>query len=486
MSVVDIEPNYHLEPLFVDLDGTLLRTDTLWEMWIRLLFSHPIRALLSLCKLLSSKALFKKKIAEQSDIDVGLLPVNPEFFDWLKDQHQSGRKLILATGADHFIAEKVAKHFGIFNKVLASDGEINLTGEKKLHACQRIAPNGFSYAGNESIDFYLWKHSNQVVVVNAKKSLRLKASKMRNTTFFDSQKPFKSLLEELRPHQWSKNILLAAVCITAHRLELLFTTKMLAAFSAFCMVASSIYIFNDLFDLWADRNHPKKKNRPLAKGDVSLVTACFVFPSLGLLGLGLSLFVGGEYFWWLLCYLCLTTLYSFWAKKIALLDIMLLGMLYSLRVVSGSVVTGISMSVWLGFFCLFLFISLATAKRVSELILSKENSFKVARRGYRSEDISFLSTLGMATGMISVLVTALYIQQPKIQDLYVQPNVIWIICLSTFYWVARMWLLTMRGEMNIDPIAFAIKDRVTYLVAFVTGLGLWVATVGTEAIFSKL
>ena len=470
-------------PLFVDLDGTLLRTDTLWEMWVKALFSSPIQAILCLRKVFISKAAFKHQVALHSDIDVALLPLNSEFYGWLNDQYHQGRVLILATGADRGIAERVSAQLGIFTQVLASDGKHNLVGPAKLAACQKLAPHGFAYAGNASADFILWRHAEQVIVVNARHNVIHRTRPFRNVLEFDRREEFNSFLKELRPHQWSKNLLIFLVCITSHRFDLLLSAKMILALCAFCLSASSVYFFNDLFDLWADREHPKKKRRPIAAGDLALSQDIFICPLLAILGIWCAAQVSSVYVKWIFLYLVLTTVYSFWGKKIPIVDILMLAVLYCLRVMAGSVVTGIVMTPWLGFFCAFIFVSLACSKRVSELILATSSQFRLARRGYRSDDVTFLSILGVATGIISVLISALYIQQPRIKFLYYDALSLWMVSLCVFFWISRIWLLTMRGEMHIDPIAFALKDKTTYFMALFVGVWMYIAALGFKSLW---
>ena len=278
----------------------------------------------------------------------------------------------------------------------------------------------------------------------------------------------------MRVHQWSKNLLVFIPMLLAHRFSIETILQSIAAFFAMSFLASSVYLLNDLLDLSSDRVHKTKKQRPLASGELTISKAVMLIPLLLILGLSFAIWkpalcriVG--------CYLLITTLYSLAFKKVPVIDVLLLSMLYMGRLLAGSMATGIVVSEWLASFAVFFFLSLALVKRASELLekYSAEFEQNLPGRGYSKRDIPFVTTYGISCAVVSVLVLAFYIYSMQVQVLYRHPQYLWLICLLLHYWLGRIWLITMRGEMHSDPVYFALKDPQSYVMAFMTaGIGM--------------
>jgi len=468
-------------PLAVDLDGTLIRTDMMWESLAQLLRERPLAALAVPFWLLRGRAFLKQQLAARVQIDPATLPYHGEFLAWLTTQKQEGRKLVLATASDLEMAKPIAKHVGLFAEVIASDGKINLRDQAKLDALtKKFGPRGFDYAGNSSVDLAVWKGSRQAVVVNAAESLAQKAGALTELgpKFLANENPLASLLQCLRPHQWIKNLIILVPLLTAHRLgdrDLLTSAGL--ALIAFCLCASSVYLFNDLLDLEADRHHPTKRNRPFASGRLPLQVGLFGAPLLLLAGLGVALNLSATFAGVAALYVALATAYSWRIKQIALLDVFLLAGLYTLRLVAGHVATHIAWSAWLLVFSMFIFLSLALMKRFQELqTVRKLNGHEVKGRGYTAGDLELVTTLGLVSGFIAVLVLALYVNSEQVSKLYAHPTLLLLVCPLLLYWISRVWFLTHRGQMHDDPTAFAFKDWVSYLVGALTLVVMWLAT----------
>ncbi|NBT58501.1 UbiA family prenyltransferase [bacterium] len=282
----------------------------------------------------------------------------------------------------------------------------------------------------------------------------------------------------LRIHQWVKNALLFVPALTAHRLaDLLVWQKSGLAFLSFSLIASTVYIINDLIDIKSDRLHPRKKNRPFASNSVPPVVGVGLIPVLLLMGVGLALGVGTEFLFVLGIYFFITFLYSLYVKRLLLWDVIFLASLYTIRIFAGSAASGIPVSKWLLVFSLFIFLSLALAKRVSELkVHQKKEGQVIPGRGYQSIDEESLSNLGAASGYLSVLVFTFYITSPEVTDFYKEPEVLWFICPLILYWISRIWIISNRGQLHDDPIVFAIKDKVSYLVLLLTVTVIAMAT----------
>ncbi|MBI3258419.1 MAG: UbiA family prenyltransferase [Ignavibacteriae bacterium] len=271
----------------------------------------------------------------------------------------------------------------------------------------------------------------------------------------------------MRVHQWIKNLLLFIPLLLAHRIfEADTLLKTFIAFVSFSLCASSVYILNDIFDLESDRLHPRKKNRPFASGALQIPMALILVPFLIVASSLLAIYgVSWEFTFTLWTYSLLTSLYSFRLKKIAILDVLLLAGLYSFRLYAGSIAGNVFLSPWLIAFAMFLFLSLAFVKRYSELLLTiSSNNSKPSGRGYYASDIEIVQSVGMASGLVSVLVFALYMNSREVSALYQHPQMLWVVGMCLLYWIIRVWLIAHRGEMHDDPIIFTVKDKASYLI----------------------
>ncbi len=474
--------NNHL-PLCVDLDGTLIHTDMLHESVFGLLKVSPLSVTVLPWILISEgKAALKQWVAKRVKFDPAALPYNRDFIWWLREQHSLGRRLILCTASDLSIAAPIAAHLGFFDEVMASDGTINLEGRHKAEALiQRFGSKGFDYAGNSTPDLKVWRHASKAIIVNAPDELVDDVVAMSEV-----EKVFKGLSSEfivyakaLRVHQWLKNVLLFVPLLAAHRLmDVQAWPSLILAFMAFSLCASSVYIANDLLDLESDRLHPRKCNRPFACGALTVWKGALLGPVLLILSCFIAACVGGAFLKWLLTYFILTCLYSVKLKQLALVDCMTLAILYTLRVVAGAVTVGSSISFWLLAFSVFLFLSLAFIKRFAELQVQLLNGkHKAHGRGYFTDDAPLIQMLGIASGFISVLVLALYLNSQEVQRLYIQPQWIWGTVLVLVFWVSWLWLRAYRGEMHDDPLVFAVKDRVSLAAGLVFVLFLLLGSV---------
>jgi len=468
-------------PLAVDLDGTLIRTDMMWESLVRLLRKNPLAAFLSLFALLQGRAHFKQKIAAQIQVDPANLPYHGPFLHWLKQQKASGRKLVLATASDIGMAKPIADHVGLFDDVMASDGKTNLRNAAKREALtKRFGERGYDYAGNSTDDLGVWPGTRTAVIVNAPASLAARAAVTTKVgqTFLTDDSRLKPLAKALRPHQWIKNLILFIPVLTAHKLGNHATLIHAGlAFVAFCLAASAVYLLNDLLDLDADRHHATKRNRPFASGDLPLQFGLAGAPLLLLGALALSLWLSPKFALVTAIYFIISTSYSWRLKRIALLDVLFLAGLYTLRLVAGHVATGIPWSEWLLTFSMFIFLSLALMKRFQEIqVVREQNGHELKGRGYTAHHHTSVATLGIICGIAAVIVLGLYVNSAQVVKLYAQPKLLLLACPLLLIWIVRVWLLTYRGKMHDDPTAFAFKDWSSYLIGILTLVVMWLAT----------
>jgi len=459
-------------PLVVDLDGTLIKTDLLVETASSFLIDNPWRSYKLLAWLAAGRAILKARLAEATHVDVAALPYNEELLQWLRQEQARGRPLVLATASHRTLAERVNAHLNLFDEVLGSDDSTNLKSRAKRDALVvRYGEGGFEYVGNDTPDVAIWQSAASAHVVGNSARL-IEGNRKRGNlgrVLADGKPSLASgLLRAMRPHQWLKNLLVLVPLLAAHQYDSLQSImQCVLAFVVFCLIASSVYLLNDLVDVEDDRHHHRKRRRPFAAGHVSLLTGWAVWPLLLAAGAGLALwalplrFLGA-----LAVYFVATVGYSFRLKQIPLVDVLTLASLYTLRVIGGAFAVSVALSFWLLSFSMFVFLSLAFIKRYSELRAAREASqVKPLRgRGYAGPDLELVSTLGSNAGYLAVLVLALYIQDTHTASLYARPTIIWLACPLMLYWISRAWLIAHRGQMHDDPIVFALRDRVSWLV----------------------
>jgi 4-hydroxybenzoate polyprenyltransferase len=460
-----------LRPLCVDLDGTLVKTNTLYEAVIALIRARPIVAFLLPYWLMRGQSYLWQRLSERASINVALLPYRQEVLDYLRREKERGREIALVSGSHHTVVEKVAHHLGLFDRFLGSNESVHLIGLAKLSAILKLyEKRHFDYIGDTSADLSIWRMSDHAVIVSGDNSLVKRLTGVNvNTEHItpNDQSWLKALFKAMRVYQWSKNLLLFAAAFLSHNFANL--TVMISAahgFVAFSLCASAVYIMNDLFDLESDRLHTKKRYRPFAAGDLSLAYGGMFSIFLLILALVIAFALSPKFAAGLSIYFAMTFSYSFYFKKKLLVDVFLLAGLYTIRVWAGGICAGVIISNWTLAFFMSLSLSLAIAKRYSELAASADaqKEVKIHRRSYQTSDMPFLLCLGCINANISVLVIALYIASKDSSYYYTNPSALWLICPAVAYWVGRLWMLTIRGKLNEDPVLFAIKDKVSYLL----------------------
>lgn len=455
-------------PLVVDLDGTLLRTDLFQEAAVGLAVRRPIAFLGVVAKSWQSKAGLKRQLHDRVAIDPETLPYREPVLQCIHEARDAGRRIVLATAADSVPARAVADHLGLFDDVLASDGVTNCKGEAKLAAIRELLGNDtFEYIGDTDCDLALWQASKRATMINPSAALKRRAAEATEsqTVLHDPDERWAALLRAVRPAQWAKNVLLAVPMLVGHAVTWSHLGQFLIAAACFCMAASSVYLVNDVVDIPSDRSHPSKRRRPIAAGYVSIKSALIASAVLLLASLIMAgAVIGFSFAGIVLGYVAASSAYSLFIKKIVLVDVVWLAGLYTLRIVAGGVAVSVFPSPWLLAFSLFFFLGLAFTKRYTELVRMNElDRDRPTGRGYRVQDIDLLRVMGPACGCMAVLVLGLYITSDAVVLLYRSPPFLWFIVPLLFYWVSRIWLIAMRGQLDDDPVVFALRDRVTYL-----------------------
>lgn len=457
-------------PLVVDLDGTLTPTDTLIECIVSAVQKTPLNLVRLPLWLMKGRAGFKEEIAAHGDIAAEHLPYRSPLLNYLRDEKAKGRKIVLATAAHHSIADSVAKHLGLFDHVLATGAGRNLKGSSKLQAIQRLVGENFVYAGDSPADVAIWKAAQAAVLVDVSPGIaeEVRQSVPIEREFKGDPAGLRVWLRAARVHQWLKNLLLFVPLLTNFSFtDVSKLTSISQAFLAFSFAASATYMVNDLWDLQNDRAHPRKRLRPFASAQLPILRGLTVAASALLLAFVLAASVSTGFLLMLLLYLALTSAYSWVLKEYVLIDVLMLSLLYTLRILAGSVAAGIVVSSWLLTFSAFIFLSLAMVKRCAELV-SLGASGAVATRGrdYRVTDLAVLWPLGVGAALSAVVVFGLFISAPETQSRYATPQVLWLVAMGLIYWLARLWVKTSRGEMHDDPLVYALKDRGSRMTVF--------------------
>jgi 4-hydroxybenzoate polyprenyltransferase/phosphoserine phosphatase len=464
--------------LVVDLDGTLIKSDMLYESFWGAFASRWTTPFTVVKRILKGKVALKFWLAAEAEIDIAHLPYDEVIIKYIKQYRAKGGRVVLVTATHQLLADKIGDYLKIFDEVHGSNGNNNLKGsEKAKFLVSRFGINKFCYIGDSSVDLPVWAVSGKVVTVNSTDAVRKQAD--------DLEKPIEHLktftpiwhsyIKALRPHQWIKNILVFLPMLASHKLDIISLINSIHAFVAFCLIASSVYVLNDLLDLNADRAHPRKRSRPFASGAIPLAHGNLIALFLLFGGIVFAALLGWMFLLAIGAYYAITLVYSLVLKRKIVIDICVLGGLYSMRILAGGVAVNTELSVWLLAFSIFFFMSLAAVKRQAELVdLARRNEITTSGRGYNIQDLPIISQISLTAGYISVLVMALYINSPNVLELYQTPQLLWGICGVLIYWLTRMVLITQRGLMHDDPVSFAATDRISQF-CFIGILGLLIS-----------
>ena len=458
-------------PLYVDLDGTLVSTDLLYESFVSAFRASPAVVLLAVGWLLQGRARLKEELAARASIDVATLPYREPVLEFLREERARGRRLVLATASWTSLAESVARHLGLFDEGIATSREGNVKGEAKAERiAARSADGCFDYLGDSGADIAIWRRCRNAYVVGKPRGLEggLPASvTVRRVFASGSGTAANAALRAMRPHQWAKNLLVFFPLIASHRFtdpSALVPTGW--AFVAFCLLASGAYLVNDLLDLGADRAHPRKRLRPLAAGDLGIPAGALLSVACVAGGMAIASRLPALFQVTLLAYFFLTLAYSLRLKALPILDVISLASLYTLRILAGGFAIDTPPSAWLLVFAMFIFFSLALVKRYAELVaLETQGGEKAPGRGYAGHDLEVILALGSASALVSALVLALYVNGESAKELYSRPGLLWLLCPILLYWISRIWLLAARAQMDDDPVLFAVRDSTSYFTA---------------------
>lgn len=467
-------------PLVVDLDGTLVRSDLLVETIFAHLGADPLRVFAATGLLMRGKAAFKAGIAAETTVDAALLPYDERVLGLIAAARAQGRKIFVASGGNERPVAAVAAHIGA-DGWFASDATVNLSGAAKARRLVEVfGEKGFDYVGNDRADLAVWAVARRGWAVEPRSSVRraLASGGADVAVIEPSAGGTRDWIRLARVHQWVKNVLVFVPMVTSHHFAAASVVTSILAFLAFSLVASAIYVLNDLVDLEADRRHPSKRFRPLATGRVSILTAPLVAAVACVVAFAVAFAASPRFAAVLLGYLVLSTAYTFFLKRKMLVDIVTLAGLYTLRVVGGAAAIAVPVSEWLFGFSLFFFTSLALIKRYVELAARADADLpNPTDRDYLKSDLGIVAALAASAGFNAVTVFALYVSSDAVRPLYAHPKVLWLICPILMYWIGRALMMANRRLMDDDPILFALKDRNSLIAVALVGAVLFCAAV---------
>ena len=462
-------------PLCVDCDGSLIRTDLLHESVFALFKSSWFKLLLLPLWLFTGKAFMKERLAGLVTVDATTLPYNEPLVSWLREQRALGREIVLATASHVRLANDVAQHLGVFDRVVATQDGVNVAGTEKARQLKQLfGSGGFDYVGDSRTDLPVWGEAHGAIVVGGSAALQASAGRASKLLrVFDAPRAgWVDYVKAARLHQWLKNVLIFVPALAAHRIGDMATLwSCLLAFLAFGLCASSVYVLNDLLDLPSDRKHERKRKRPFASGRLPVWQGALMVPLLLLCSAAIATTLHPDFQAVLALYLAVTLAYSVSLKNRPIFDVIVLACLYTLRVIAGAAAARIQPSFWLLAFSLFLFLSLALVKRYSELrIVLARSEHMAAGRGYDVTDLPLLAALGVSAGMAACLVLALYLNSPEVAQMYVTPYLLWAIVPLLLHWISRIWMKTHRGLMHDDPVVFAARDAQSLIIVALAAL----------------
>ena len=429
--------------------------------------------------LIKGKTHLKLQLAMRIDLPVSNLPLNTEFYSYLRGQKEAGREIILISGSSQRAVTAISEHIKLFDASYGSDEDTNLKAKKKLQKIRELSgERDFAYAGNSLDDIIIWQAASQSIVVNCYADISQSIGSSQKLSFDQPSSLTIKLLQAIRPHHWLKNILVFVPLVLSHQiLNIELLSLAAVSFISFSLCASSVYVLNDLIDLNNDRCHWRKRNRPFASGDLPLIIGFIIGPIFFITGAIIALFLPLGFQLIFLMYWFVNLLYSFYLKRLFIVDIFILSLLYNLRIIAGAESISTETTNWLLGFSFALFLGLAIVKRVAELHNAiARRKINIEGRAYKQHHLKLLSSIGIFFSAIAVSIFAFYISAPETTELYDAPLILWAILPFLTYLLYRIWYNALNQKMNEDPIIFAATDLIGQLIVIICGVFIWLAS----------
>ncbi|MBW3098230.1 UbiA family prenyltransferase [Pseudohoeflea coraliihabitans] len=467
-------------PLCIDLDGTLIAADSLWESLAVLLLHKPWLIFPAFLWGLRGKHVLKREVARRCGRQAADWPYRDEVLALIDAARDESREVWLVTGAAQQVATDIASHLGLFDRVLHSCDKTNLTSGNKRQALIKLCgEGGFDYVGNSRDDIKVFDAARRALIVAPDRAAR-SWGLTNGGTFIETTRVSRlAPLKAIRVHQWLKNVLIGVPLVLNHEyasLPLLIAVA--CAFFSFSFFASAVYVLNDIIDLGNDRRHARKKFRPIACGAVSIPSALTIAAALLVGSLALASLLPPAYWAVLALYGLVTTAYTFVLKRKLLVDVFTLAGLYTVRILAGIAATATAASFWLLAFSIFFFLSLALVKRFVELDETEIDACKKLNgRSYLGSDKDMVAQGGIASAFSAAMVLALYVNSDQVVEMYGAPWVLWPLCPLILYMLMRIWVLASRSQMHDDPVIFILRDWRSQVVTLSGAILVLVAAV---------
>lgn len=470
-------------PLLIDLEHALLRTAPVAEAALAYIAANPLRIAYPLAGWAwQGRAYLEKNLLEVAEPDPNLIPVNEEVNALADAAKRDGRQVFLVSDKNEFVARSLCLRIPHFTGVIFCDGA--KTGSPKATAIMERFPGGYDYVGGGATDPEIWRNARAALVMAPSKAF-LQSIAVRNgpTTGIPRRSRLSALIKASRLHQLAKNALIFVPAVLSGTIvDLTALINCVLAFLALGLVAIGTYLINDMIDLAHDRRHWSKRFRPIASGDLPIGSALAAALVSIAGGMAIASIVGPGVLGGIGAYLVLTIAYSMYLKSVPILDVTVLATLFTLRLAIGIAAAGVVASPWLLVFSMALFTSLSIAKRNTEIQRTAVNGeTDVAGRGYVTADAPLVLGLGLATGTASVVILVLFLIFDALErDIYANPLWLWLFPIIIFLWLGRIWLVSQRGELDDDPVAFAIKDRQSLALGAVMAAAFVLAWLGVQ------
>ena len=466
--------------LAVDLDNTLIKTDMSFETLVYAIKSNPLLILKVLSIFIfQGKSFAKKCLFENSNIDINDFQINQDIVEFIKKNKQKYIKVILISGSRHEIVRKFYEHIDIFDEYHGSDDNINLVGANKINFINsNYNQIAFDYIGDSKKDIPIWRHCGHALIVSSDSLLsKLNDSNISIEVISQNYEPtLNDFFYLLRVHHWIKNSLIFIPMLLAHEITQLNIIILILSFFSYSLIASSIYILNDLIDKKFDSVHVTKKHRPIASGKIQIINALCYAAIILVIGFLLALNVNINFFWLTLSYFIIAVSYSIYFKNLIYLDLVMLATFFITRILAGGFAVNISISIWFILFSIFFFLSMASIKRITEIQKYASNQISYTGRPYNKDSLSSLNIIGVTSGLISMMVFVLYIISERSGILYSNTPYLYLANLFLFYWLGRVFYLTYNEKMHDDPIIFSMTDKISYLIILLILLTFYLAT----------
>lgn len=468
--------NFDLQfPLIIDVDGTLIKNDLTFDLLVQCFGKSPLKAFACVKAGLSEKSKMKGLLVGLvgSEVNAAHLPYNQTVIDIAEKHHAQGGKVVLCSGSHQTLIDKIVAKFDWISEGFGTTNDVNLTKENKANFLLEKFGSGFHYIGNSTQDYPVWEVAVTAAAINPPRSVsKIKAKSGEDVVVLEDEKvKIKTILKCIRIHQWAKNGLIGLIpLLTVSSLSVTSVFSVVIGFFAMSFLASATYIFNDLLDLSDDRQHPSKCRRPLASGAISVPRGLSISILLAFGAIACLFFLPATFSYVLLTYFVLTVSYSFFFKRVAIIDVIMLAGLFTIRVIAGASLVEQSISPWLLNFVASFFLSLALVKRYTEVRKKTQNEVLLGR-GYNKDDEPLLLSLGiMGTGLalLSLLLYTVIAENPVIHSQVTRSLLLTILT----YWLMRIWFLAHRKELNDDPVLFAVKDKISLVLGVIISIAV--------------